>query len=100
MPVTSATADRRQQYTVEEMPWGRPVLVEIEEPSGSADWCRGVRSKTYLGYLGEHSNLAEGRVCVQPRRESQAAGMEAPCVPFDPERAWIRVLPGELADYS
>lgn len=72
--------------------------MEIPEPFRTDDWCRGLRSRTYLGGICSHSG-PESEVCVQPRRESQAADLEAPCIPFDPDTAKITVLPGKLGDY-
>jgi hypothetical protein len=87
-----------------DLPWDRPVLVEVAEEFWSDDWLRGVRSKTYLGMLCSHFGPELDRhgnrypVCVQPRCESQAAA--APCVPFDWEHAKITALEGKLKDYA
>jgi hypothetical protein len=82
-----------------DFPWGRAAEVEIPETFWTDDWCRGLRSKTYLGEICAHHDPAQGPVCVQPKRESQAEGMEPPCIPFDPATAKITVLPGKLRDY-
>ena len=96
LPLWPSTAD---------LPWGSPVLVEVPEEFWSPDWRRGVRSKTYLGMLCSHCGPERDgrgipyRVCVQPRRESQAEDEQAPCVPFNWEHAKITALAGKLADY-
>jgi hypothetical protein len=81
------------------LPWSHPVLAEIPEEFWTDDWCRGVRWRVYLGNLCSHSGR-ESPACIQPRRESQAEGMEAPCVPFDPDHVRLMVLDGKLSDYS
>jgi hypothetical protein len=81
------------------LPWGRPVLAEIPEEFWTDDWCRGVRAKIILGMLCSPCGRTDARVCLQPRRESQAEGMEADCVPVDPDHIRLIVLDGKLPDY-
>lgn len=82
------------------LPWGSVVLVEIPEEFWSDDYLRGVWSKTFIGRLCDHAQPDEGKVCVQPARESQAEGCDAPCMPFDLAKVRITAIPGKLADYG
>jgi hypothetical protein len=82
-----------------DFPWGKPALVRIPEEFWTDDWCRGLRYRVYLGEICSHSDPSQSLVCVQPRRESQAEGMESPCIPFDLDHAEIQVLEGKLSDY-
>jgi hypothetical protein len=84
---------------VHSLPWSHPVLAEIPEQFWTDDWCRGLRYRVYLGNLCSHSG-PESPACIQPRRESQAEGMDAHCVPFDPDHVRLMVLDGKLSDYS
>jgi len=81
------------------LPWNHPVLAEIPEKFWTDDWCRGVRARIVLGSLCDHSG-PESPACIQPRRENQGEGMEAHCVPFDPDHVRLMVLDGKLGDYS
>jgi hypothetical protein len=82
------------------LPWGKPVLAAIPERFWTQDWCWGVRYKIVLGGLCSHSDLSQSPACIQPRRESQAEGMEPPCVPFDPDNVRLMLLDGKLSDYA
>lgn len=78
------------------LPYGSPVLAEIPVEFWSHDWLMGMRTRTYLGHLCSH---AGGGTCIQPERQSQAEGMQPPCIPFEPVQAKITVLSGKLSDY-
>jgi hypothetical protein len=80
--------------------FGNPVYAQVPEDFWTDDWCRGVRCKTYLGQLCDHSNPDEGRWCVQPRQESQAADLVAHCIVINPDQVTIQVLDGKLSDYA
>lgn len=81
----------------DQVPVGKPAMVEIPEQFWSDGWCDGVRSRTYIGDLCYHSG-GPG-MCVQPAWINQGRP-EPQCIPFDPGTVKIRVLSGKLSDYT
>jgi hypothetical protein len=78
----------------EQVPLGKPAMVELPTEWWSPDWLSGLRFRTWIGDLCHHVG---GGICVQPAQQQGCP--EVPCIPFDPACARIVVLDGKLSDY-
>lgn len=81
------------------LPWSKPVMAEVPEHPGSAEWYAGLRARLYVGTLCSPCGRTNSRVCLQPHKVLQGEDT-APCVPVDPDHVRLWILDGKLADYS
>ena len=83
-----------------DIPWGKPVLIEIPEKYWTNDWCQVVRSKTYIGTLCSHYDARESLICIQPP-QAGIQHVKVQCVPIkDLNECKLTVLKGKLKDYQ